>query len=101
MALKTLKEEIKFLLENHPETRDSDEKLYASYLQRHGVRTISVIEFLIHFNDFEVSDFESVTRCRRKIVEENPELAPSDRVKELRAERQLDFLDFARLKGGK
>lgn len=96
MALRTLKEEIRFLLEKHPETRDSDEKLYAGYLQRHGIRTVSVIEFLIHFNDYDVSDFESVTRCRRKLVEENPELAPSERVRNLRTERQLDFLDLAR-----
>lgn len=96
MALKTLKEEIKFLLENHPTLRDSDEKLYASYLSRHGIGTISVATFLNNFNNYGVSDFESVTRCRRKIVEENPELSPSEKVRDMRAERQMDFLDLAR-----
>ena len=94
--MKTLKEEVKFILEKHPLTRDSDEKLYASYLARHGVTTISVAEFFNHFNDYKVSDFESITRIRRKVVEENPSLAPSDRVKELRQERQMDFLELAR-----
>lgn len=92
--LKTLKAEIRQILTAHPETRDSDEKLYASYLARRGITTISVATFFNNFNRYNVSDFESVTRCRRKIVEENPELGPSEKVKELRYERQVDIYDF-------
>lgn len=92
--LRTLKAEVQDILEKYPASRDSDEKLYATYLARHGITTISVAYFLNNFNKYNVSDFESVTRMRRKIVEENPNLGPSDKVKEMRYERQIDFYDF-------
>lgn len=92
--LKTLKAEIRYILTNYPDARDSDEKLYAAYLARHGVTTISVTYFLNNFNKYKVSDFESVTRMRRKLVEENPELKPSKQIEELRYGRQVDFYDF-------
>ena len=94
MKLKTLKAEVKEILEKYPSSRDSDEILYGAYLGRHGVSTISVATFFYNFNKYNVSDFESVTRIRRKLVEENPRLGPSDKVKEMRHERQMDFYDF-------
>ena len=94
LGLKTLKAEIRFILENHPETRDSNEKLYAAYLSRHGIGAISMVYFLTHFSEYDVSDFESVTRCRRKIVEEEPQFGPSEKIKELRYEKQVDIYDF-------
>lgn len=91
---KTLKAEVQFILTKYPASRDSDEKLYAAYLARHGITTLSVAYFLNNFNQYKVSDFESVTRMRRKIVEQNPSLGPSEKVKSLRQERQLDFYEF-------
>ena len=94
--LKTLKGEIKYILTEHPETRDSDELLYANYLSRHGVGVVSVIYFLQNFRNYNVSDFESVTRCRRKLVEEHPELRPSKQIEELRYGRQVEIYDFVK-----
>ena len=95
-GLRTLKSEVEWLLANYPDMRDSDEKLYAGYLSRHGITTISVASFLNNFNEYDVSDFESVTRCRRKLVEENPALAPSKKIQALRDERQVEFFDFVK-----
>lgn len=97
--LKTLKDEVRHILETYPETRDSDEKLYATYISSHGVGVVSVIYFFNNFNKYNVSDFESVTRCRRKIVEEHPELRPSKEIEELRYGRQVEFFDFAKGRG--
>ena len=94
--LMTLKDEVRHILETYPETRDSDEKLYDSYISRHGVGIVSVHYFLTHFNDYHVSDFESVTRCRRKLVEEDPALGPSEEIKELRYERQVEIYDWVK-----
>lgn len=91
---RTLKAEVRDLLEKYPVTRDSDEKLYGAYLARHGISAITVSYFFNNFNKYDVSDFESVTRMRRKIVEEDPSLGPSEKIKELRYERQVDIYDF-------
>lgn len=94
--LNTLKNEITTLLENNPELRESDEKLYAEYLKRHGISFITVNKFLTHFNDYNVSDFESVTRARRKAMELDPKLKPRKVIDDLRDERQEEFVEFAR-----
>ena len=92
--LKTLKAEIKYILENQPETRDSNSLLYKAYLFSHGITWVPVDHFFEHFSDYGVSDFESVTRMRRKIVEENPKFKPSKRVQEMRYEKEVDMYDF-------
>ena len=94
MKLKTLKAEVKEILEKYPPARDSNAKLYGVYLGRHGISTISIANFYDNFNKYNVSDFESVTRMRRKLVEENPNLGPSKEVKEKRYEKEVDFYDF-------
>lgn len=96
MELKKLQAEIEHILRNYPATRDSDEVLYANYLARHRVTTVSVAQFLNHFKDYGVSDFESVTRTRRKIVTKHPELAPAKKIQELREGRQESFIEFSR-----
>lgn len=94
--LKTVLAEVEYILRTYPETRDSDEKLYATYLARHKVTTVSVAEFLNNFKKYNVSDFESVTRLRRKVVTKNPELAPAQRIQELREGRQEAFIEISR-----
>lgn len=96
--LNTLKSEITTLLETMPELRESDEKLYAEYLKRHGIVLMTVNKFLNHFNELGVSDFESVTRCRRKAMELNPKLKPTKIIEDLRDERQTEFVEFAGVK---
>ena len=96
MELKTLQAEIKEILTKYEKTRDSNELLYGRYLQNHGVTMVTVNTFFNRFTDYKVASFESVTRCRRKIVEQNPELGASSEVQELRDERQLEFFGYSK-----
>ena len=96
MELKTLQAEIKEILTKYEKTRDSNELLYGRYLQNHGVTMVTVNTFFNRFTDYKVASFESVTRCRRKIVEQNPELGDSSEVQELRDERQLEFFGYSK-----
>lgn len=96
MELKTLQAEIEHILRTYPETRDSDEKLYANYLARHGITVVSVAQFFNNFPKYHVSNFKSVERARRKIVETNPDLAPSERIQLLRDGLQETFLEYSR-----
>lgn len=94
----TLENEIHSLLIRYPETRDSNEKLYAYYLMSHRTEfnVPDVIDFFLGFKKYKVSSFESVTRCRRKIVEKHPELGASPAVQEKRQEQQFDIWDYAK-----
>lgn len=99
--MKTLEKEIHALLLSKPETRDSNETLYAYYLHQHLVYSdpVSVVAFFLDFRKYReegISSFESVTRCRRKLVEKYPQLAPSKEVQEKRKERQMDMWDYAK-----
>ena len=96
MELKTLQAEIKEILTKYEKTRDSNELLYGRYLQNHGVTMVTVNTFFNRFTDYKVASFESVTRCRRKIVEQNPELGASSEVQKLRDERQLEFFGYSK-----
>lgn len=96
MELKTLQAEVKSILTDYPKTRDSNELLYGRYLQNHGVTMVTVNTFFNRFTDYKVASFESVTRCRRKIAEEHPELGASPEVQELRDERQLEMFGFSK-----
>lgn len=55
---------VRYLLENHPKTRNSDKELIIQYLQHAGAelseKQIAIIRDTV---------FESITRCRRKIQE--------------------------------
>lgn len=55
---------VRYLLKNHPKTRNSDKELIIQYLQYAGAelspKQIAIIQATV---------FESVTRCRRKIQE--------------------------------
>lgn len=97
--MKTLHKEIEGILREYPKTRDSNEQLYGRYLLQHGISTMSVNTFFMTFPKQNVASFESVTRCRRKLVEMYPELGASEEVQEMRDNRQLEMFGYS--KGGK
>lgn len=97
--IKRLEDEVREILLKVPETRNSNEVLYAEYLERHGVDCTSVQWFFKAFPRFGVCAFESVTRVRRKIVEKTPELGASGTVKQARKELEYDMWDYAKERG--
>lgn len=65
--LKTVEERVMWLLENFPETRNSDEYLYILYLRFFEPEMAKYIKY-IPFDVFrKVKKMESVTRARRRI----------------------------------
>ena len=76
---KQLKDIVERILENEPDTRNSDEllmlKVWAE--QRPELRSIGYTfgEFAhLFLNTKALSKMESITRCRRKVQEQRPEL---------------------------
>lgn len=97
MKTKSIKAEIEELLVKDPRTRNSDELLYGIYISD-KIGLISAVSFFIHFDNYrdKVASFETISRVRRKIQEQNPSLQASEEVKKAREELQGSFFDFVR-----
>lgn len=97
--LQTLKEDVYKILTKIPETRNSDMILYYEYCIQNWVRDYDMWKV---FKDSEyrkqkrISVFESVSRARRKIQEENPELRADKAIENLRKDRKTEFISFSK-----
>ena len=68
------------ILETFAECRDSDERLTAYYwfkeIKAKGINPeeVKLLDFLGFYSRRELTSSDTITRCRRKIQEENPSL---------------------------
>jgi len=75
--MKTIKEEIEFLLINYPLLRDDDYRLisnYFAFLLEDKINDMTAKDFLKLFSEGKLPHTESISRCRRKLQEENIKL---------------------------
>ena len=74
--MKNILDKVINLLTNHPSLRDSDERLTANIWYNHtkNVKEIDAVTLLSRFAKGNLPSYESISRCRRKIQEEKPEL---------------------------
>jgi len=96
---------VKMALTVCPETRNSDSYLYLKVIEQQAIdkgmdiRTIPLPHFLENYQKWGFAPFETVRRTRQKIQAEFPELASTEKVAELRADREEIFREYARAKG--
>ena len=83
------------LVENE-QARSSDTELLLGVFKRLGINAQESFAELA--NSGKLRQMESITRCRRKLQQEYPELRVEP-VAELRNERQQIFKDFAKATG--
>ena len=70
-------DQIKILLTNHSHLRDDDEKLMATMWFKHmgeKLESMSAFDLLKQLSTSNLPSYESISRCRRKLQEECPEL---------------------------
>ena len=74
--MKNMLNKVVNLLTEHPSLRDSDERLTANiwYNNIKNVKEIDAITLLSRFAEGKLPSYESISRCRRKIQEEKPDL---------------------------
>jgi len=74
--MKNMLDKVINLLTKHPSLRDSDERLAANiwYNNIKNVDEIDAITLLSRFAEGKLPSYESISRCRRKIQEEKPDL---------------------------
>lgn len=88
---------VKEVLIKYEETRSDDFKLiYAVYRELDFIHTTRELfyEIMLYHDSYNLPPFESITRCRRKIQKNHPELA-NEKTKEKRLNATSDYIDYA------
>ena len=95
---------VKEVLEENKRARNSDTYLYLQVIYKVGllkeidVNAMSVTDFLSKRNELGFPCYETVSRARRKVQEEHPELAACDDVEAQRVLKERVFRDYAKRK---
>ena len=84
------------ILENYPQTRNSDNLLYLTVIDEIGKgnsdKPISLI--LMNLEELGLPCFETVRRTRQKIQAQRDDLKAIDKVQDFRTEREIQFREF-------
>ena len=98
MDLKKLKDVVLEILQENKKARTDDFMLYANVLKKMRCpQNMPLKVFLVTAKSMKMPIFESVTRCRRKIQQDHPELAVK-KISELRNKNQQKYKEFAKEK---
>lgn len=91
---KSIKDQVKKILFNYPEANQSDMVLIEKFCKETipGIRYCNFGRALEILEEQGIS-FESITRARRKIQQENPELK-DERMAEIRAKEEENYFVF-------
>ena len=88
--IKTVFSLVQHVLEDNPQTRNSDNVLYLEILKHYAnirgvnIHTLPVSDFLEGIDRKIFPAFETVRRSRQKVQETHPELAATKRVRDAR-----------------
>lgn len=97
---------VKAILQQDKRARNVEGFLYLKVISKIGalkgidVENMKVPYFLTHMEELGFPPFESVSRARRKLQSNNPELAANDEVKKKRKENEQVYKAYASTKIG-
>lgn len=93
--IKKTKDIVKEMLETIPRTRDDDAILVCMVFDKLGKNwRLPFADIMLEVSKGRLPSFETITRCRRKIQEEFPELRGT--IQEQRNELQEDYKNLAK-----
>ena len=109
MELKKLSDLVTDLLKENEKLRGDDDLLYLAVVQKihpywgngrinTDIKNAPIGEFFTMRKSAKLPTFESVTRCRRKVQEERPDLKPCEKIQEARTKREEEFYNWSKLK---
>ena len=101
---------VKKLLQEKEELRGDDDLLYLSVIRivhphwnngriTTNIENMPIGEFFAERKNMKLPTYESVSRCRRKLQEENPALRPREAIQKGREVQQERFYNFATKQG--
>lgn len=88
---------VKKALEKRPETRDDDNLLYLDVIEQINP-ALTNVNFKLNFataKSQKLPAYETITRCRRKLQEQYPELAETEEARKAREEQQMNMFAYA------
>ena len=90
------------ILENVPQTRNSDQLLYLTVIEQigRGNSNKPISEILLNLEELGLPCFETVRRSRQKIQAEREDLRACDKVQDYREEREESFRRYYGLNHG-
>lgn len=96
--LKTIKEQVEYLLKTYPRLRDDDWLLIGTvYHHYYGLsHDTSFLEVMKRHKDLGLPSFEAIRRTRQKVQEEHPEYESSRARKKERQMAINDYVELAR-----
>lgn len=100
--LHTTTELVKGILQEYPNTRNSDNLLYLKVCEQigneHGINInkMSMPFFLMNLKEYNMPAFETVRRTRQKLQATYPELSAKADVEAQRMLNEEDFREYAR-----
>ncbi len=96
--LKTTTYLVKDILTHYPDTRNSDDLLYAKVCECAKPETMNLpfVVVLLKRKELGIPAFESVRRTRQKVQAENPELSGNTTVEGYRKENERVFREYAK-----
>lgn len=106
MDLKNTKDLVEQLLRDYPALRANDDVLYLEVLRKvhpywnsgritTNIENMPIGEFFSERKNMKLPSFESVRRSRAKIMEEHPELKPSEKEQKGREIQREKYYDMA------
>jgi uncharacterized protein (DUF169 family) len=103
MELKQLKDLVTETLKQGETFRENDDLLYLTiciklFSNRGSITNMTVADFFTNRKKYGLPTFESVSRCRRKAQEENPELRPCEKVQKAREYKREEIYHWSQLK---
>nr|DAP79986.1 MAG TPA: hypothetical protein [Caudoviricetes sp.] len=99
--LETIQDIVKDILENEPQSRESDNILCYFVYKKIGkekgvdIDKMTLPTFLFNMSRYKLPTIESIGRTRRKIVEQHPELSSSKKIKDARRTNEDTFRRYA------
>ena len=100
--LSTITDLVKSILEEKPDTRNSDELLYVEVLETYSDRMdVDVCNYpfasaLKNLKAWGIPSMKTVERCRRKVQSDFPKLAANDTVEGFRAIKEQEVKRWAK-----
>ena len=87
-------DDVKAILEQHPSARNSDFELIAFFAYQHSLSGVPFSEAVMRWQLKQLPPFETITRARRKLQEQYPQLRATETVRKRRAESEERHRDF-------
>jgi hypothetical protein len=95
MRIETVAIKVEKILRENTWARNDDDILIYEYLKEmFGDNMPGVRDIFLHKKELGIPAFESITRARRKIQEDHEELRATEKVQDIRYNRQKEVISY-------